>query len=542
MKKKLISFMLALTLCYAAIPVTAFAEDTNSAPPQFVMEDVETGQKTVSLQNATEVEKVEKLDFRWEQPSVTTQYTISSTVGSGTATWTPANGSTSHTLTLHNVKINSTASYLVGVPANTNIVLEGENVLTAPGMDILVANNGDLTITGSGSLTIIGDYALQTNASGGTINIDIGGTLTVTGRVSSGGAISIKASDISISGMVQAANGYDVTLIGTTGSVDARMAISGKNISVTGKKNVSVGTDYTSIYSVNSTNGIVSLTAEEGEISVVKSIQATGNDANSGSVVLSAKDNITVTGVDTAKSNNIVCNSLTLSGTIPEGSVLAASGASEVLVPANETLSNNGKLLVNCVTVAGTLVDSGMIVNRRNEKVIPTVTDNGVIQTPALVPALDFSNRTEDASGTGFSWDYANKTLTLTDYQLEENSTIVLPDTATLKLEGNNLLKVSGKYLIEARGKLTISGSGSLTGTTDSEIGLYAAGDVTVTDCTLELTVTSSDNKSAAIQTNTHALTIDGTANVTLNAKNAAGSSGIYTGVGGHLRWGRMRY
>ena len=80
---------------------------------------------------------------------------------------------------------------------------------------------------------------------------------------------------------------------------------------------------------------------------------------------------------------------------------------------------------------------------------------------------MDFTGKNTNDTGEDYSWDYASKTLTLTDYKMTEpcnDTAIILPDDAKLVLSGENTLKSNNGALIDAKGTLEISGTGSLTG------------------------------------------------------------------------------
>ena len=126
-------------------------------------------------------------------------------------------------------------------------------------------------------------------------------------------------------------------------------------------------------------------------------------------------------------------------------------------------------------------------------------------------------------------------TLTLTDYKMTEpcnDTAIILPDRAKLVLSGENMLNSKYDALIDAKGTLEISGTGSLIGSTSGEAALNAQGALTITDCKLDLTNPSPWKN--VICTNGNALTITGSADVSLHTAQSSGF-GIKTGDGGNL-------
>ena len=547
MKKRIASIALSLAMCLTLLPTAAYAEDVPEGGAFDSQSDTGDGAAVVESDDAAvytgedegesgNYEEKETLDFRfsYNQPSVETTYTIKNTVGSGTATWTPATDGGSNKLTLNNVKINNSTSQLVGVPANTEIVLVGENELL--GFDsVMQASAGDLKITGNGSLKVIsissGNAALCTSSSG-AVDVNIGGKLEVTGTISPyDSGITLQASSIDVTGSVQTRYGA-TTVTSTAGGVQITEFVRGKGVSIVSAKGITIG----KTVSTADTSATISLTAQDGDLTVQK---ISGDYFNKTPVVLSASGSLMVLENQSGE-YGVYAGTLSLSGTIPEGTVLK-SYVSEITIPENETLYNNGTISIYgssaTVTVAGTLHvgENSIIDNGYGTTITPTTTEKGVIVAPPA-SELDFSNKTEDSEGTGYKWDYANKTLTLTNYNSESVKGIVLPDGATLVLEGSNTINVSNDTVIQAKGSLTISGNGSLQGTTENSVGLDAAGAVTITDCTLNLTVNGTHG--TAIQTNGNALTINGTADVFLNCTYSDAGRGINTGSGGNFALG----
>lgn len=491
MKKRIGSVLLALALCLSLLPATALAEESTT---------------------------VSKLDFRFDQPTVETQYTITDGgTAKGTAKWEPGNDSTPNKLTLNGVTMTGD-SYVVGVPANTEIVLIGTNEITATSTKALCAHNGTLKIIGEGSLKVTAPasasaYALCTNISG-DININITGALTVNGNIrAEEGTLSLQSGDaISVTGSVYG-----------KGSITA---IAGKSLSIKNTSN-------TAVFATSCTE--VSLAAQDGNLTV--SGAGSGDYGiygawNSTALKLHASGNVSVTGTQYSMQGK----TLELSGTIPENSTLTADFTESLTVPARKTLINNGTIKLDkypgAVTVSGTLTNNGSIINSQNAPIQPNVTEGGVITGQV---AMDFTGKNANDTGDGYSWDYTSKTLTLTDYQMTKpynGSCIALPDDAKLILSGANTLKSTNGALIDAKGTLEISGTGSLTGTAGGEAALNAQGALTITDCTLDLTNPSSDK--SVITTNGNALIITGSADVSLHTATDSGW-GIKTGDGGNL-------
>ena len=256
-----------------------------------------------------------------------------------------------------------------------------------------------------------------------------------------------------------------------------------------------------------------------------------GDDSKT-ALKLHASGNVSVTGTK----YSVQGKTMELSGTIPEGSTLTADFTDSMTIPAGKTLINNGTIKLDkypaSVTVFGTLTNNGSIVDDKDAPIQPTVNDGGVITGQV---AMDFTGTNTDATGEGYSWDSTSKTLTLTGYKMTEpcnDTAIILPDGAKLVLSGENTLNSKNGALIDAKGTLEISGTGSLTGSAGGEAALNAQGALTIKDCKLDLTNPS--HAKTVICTNGNALTITGSADVSLHTEQSFGF-GIKTGDGGNL-------
>ena len=454
---------------------------------------------------------VTKLDFRFNPPSSVTEYNI--TYG-GTAKWEPGNDSTPNKLTLNGVTMTDDSN-VVGVPANTEIVLTGSNKITATNGTAIWAQGSPLKISGAGSLEVTapsGQNALWSNTS--SIDVNITGALTVSGNIrADGGTLSLQSGD-------------DISVTGSMYGKQKITAIAGKSLSIT-------NTSGTAVFA--SSCNEVSLAAQNGNLTV----SGTGSNGfgiygiwNSTALKLHASGNVSVTGTTYSMQGT----TLELSGTIPENSTLTADGTKSLTVPAEKKLINNGTIKLisfpGAVTVLGTLTNNGSIFNETNAPIQPEVSGNGVITVNA---AMDFTQKDTDDTGEGYSWDSASKTLTLTNYKMTEpcnDTAIILPDNAKLVLKGENTLNSKNGALIDAKGTLEISGTGSLTGSAGGEAALNAQGALTITDCKLDLTNPSRWKN--VICTNGNALTITGSADVTLHTASDSGW-GIKTDDGGNL-------
>lgn len=463
-----------------------------------------------------------RLDFRFNAPDSVTEYVMT---GGGTAKWEPGNG-TANKLTLNGVTMNG-KSYVVGVPANTEIILIGTNKITATNGTAICAQNGALKITGSGSLNVnvtaqapasATAYALCTNISG-AIDVSIDGALTVNGN--------IRANERTLS--LQSGDAISVT--GSMYGKGNITATAGKSLNITNTSGTAVST--------SSSCNEVSLAAQNGDLTVsgTGTNYAYGIDGDDSKTVLKlhASGNVLVTGTKAS----VHGKTLELSGTIPENSTLTAYWVDSLTVPAGKTLINNGTIKLDkypgAVTVSGTLTNTGSIINSQNAPIQPKVTEGGVITVKA---AMDFTGTNKDATGEDYSWNQSTKTLTLTNYTMAEpcnDTAIILPDGAKLVLSGDNTLYSKNGALIDAKGALEISGTGSLTGSAGGEAALNARGALTITNCKLDLTNPS--HEKTVICTNGNALTITGSADVSLHTEQSFGF-GIKTGRGGDFTLG----
>lgn len=313
MKKRVLSMFMALALCLTLLPTAALAE----------------GAETVST-----------LNFCISPPTVETIYNIN---GGGTATWTPGSNGVQNKLTLNDVTMTDEYNILK-VPANTEIVLIGTNKITATNGKAIWAMNAPLEIKGSGSLEVTapitaGDYALYSNT--GSIDVNIGGALTVNGSIrADGGALSIQSGD-----------NISVTASSTIGSMYGKQkitAIAGKSLSITNTSNTAV---------FASSCNEVSLAAQDGDLTVsgagTNYAYGIDGDYSKTALKLHASGNVSVTGTK----YSVQGNTLELSGTILENSTLTADGTKSLTVPAGKTLINNGTIKLNsypgAVTVSG---------------------------------------------------------------------------------------------------------------------------------------------------------------------------------------------
>lgn len=487
MKKRIGSVLLALALCLSLLPATALAE----------------GAETVST-----------LNFCISPPTVETIYNIN---GGGTATWTPGSNGVQNKLTLNDVTMTDEYNILK-VPANTEIVLIGANKITATNGKAIWAKNAPLEITGSGSLEVTApltadNYALYSNT--GSIDVNIGGALTVNGNIRADeGTLSLHSGDA-------------ISVTGSMYSNKSITAIAGKSLSITNTSNTAV---------FASSCNEVSLAAQDGDLTVsgagTNYAYGIDGDYSKTALKLHASGNVSVTGTK----YSVQGKTLELSGTIPEGSTLTADFTDSMTIPAGKTLINNGTIKLDkypaSVTVFGTLTNNGSIVDDKDAPIQPTVNDGGVITGQV---AMDFTGTNTDATGEGYSWDSTSKTLTLTGYKMTEpcnDTAIILPDGAKLVLSGENTLYSKNGALIDAKGTLEINGTGSLTGSAGGEAALNAQGALTIKDCKLDLTNPS--HAKTVICTNGNALTITGSADVSLHTEQSFGF-GIKTGDGGNL-------
>ena len=488
MKKRIVSAVMALILCLTLLPTGALALDA---------------------------ETFSNLNFCVDAPTSVKEYSIT---GGGTAKWEPGSNGAQNRLTLNNVTMTDEYNILK-VPATTEIILIGTNKITATEGRAIWAQGGPLKISGAGSLEVTapsGQNALWSNTS--SIDVNITGALTVNGNIrADSGTLSLRSG----------------------GAISVTGSVYGKNrITANARESLSItNTTGSAVFASSCTE--VSLAAQNGNLTVSGTGTSSacgiyGRTDNSGGTALKlhASGNVSVTGTQYSMQGT----TLELSGTVPENSTLTADGTKSLTVPAEKMLINNGTIKLNkypaSVTVSGTLTNNGSIVDDKGAPIQPTVNDGGVITGQV---AMDFTGTNTDVTGEGYSWNQSTKTLTLTNYTMAEpynGSCIALPDGAKLILSGANTLNSTNGALIDAKGTLEISGTGSLTGSAGGEAALNTQGALTIMDCKLDLTNPSSSK--SVITTNENALTITGSADVSLHTASDSGW-GIKTGDGGNL-------
>ena len=316
MKKRILSCLMAMALCLTLLPTAALAEGAETVP---------------TLPN-----------FCISPPTVETIYNIN---GGGTATWTPGSNGVQNKLTLNDVTMSGEYNILK-LPAKTEIVLIGTNKITATNGTAIWAKGGPLKISGAGSLevTALSNKALWSDQS--SIDVNIGGALTVNGNMRADeGTLSLQSGD-------------DISVRGSVYGKGSITATAGKSLNITNTSGTAVST--------SSSCTEVSLAAQDGDLTV--SGAGSGDygiygDWNSTALKLHASGNVSVTGPKYSMQGK----TLELSGTIPENSTLTADGTKSLTVPARKTLINNGTIKLNkypaSVTVSGTLTNNGSIVD-----------------------------------------------------------------------------------------------------------------------------------------------------------------------------------
>lgn len=208
-----------------------------------------------------------------------------------------------------------------------------------------------------------------------------------------------------------------------------------------------------------------------------------------------------------------------------------------------------------------------------------------------ITSPLDFANVGDGdgqtpATGKGYSWDFGNSTLTLTDFTMKLVSggsvyqAIKLPGNAKIVLNGKNFIEVtqSESYVmngIHAADVLTIEGTGSLTvggngmangiqaqaetgnitisnGTinvTDSEIGINTRGDVIINGGTVTAISNKSSEPSCGIMGATNVKINGGVVNAASTVDKGAGiacfapsGGGIYVSGGTVTAYGTQAF
>lgn len=373
---------------------------------------------------------------------------------------------------LCNASVTVSVGTALGVPNDTQIIIEGANTLKGV-TNVLNSEGGDFSVTGSGSLTIQSsndfwfDYGIH---SGSGVKVDIEGDFICGGVCSDNGALELSSDgEIIIEGIVLAKCG--------TISICA-----GEDLSITNNKQMAV-------WSQSSANAIT-LTAG-GDLTICGgrdySSQQYAVCAENAEVTIDASGEVLVSGYDGYP--GVYADQLFLSGEIPAETVLHTSCG--ITVPAGKILTNAGTLSLNDggVTVAGALLctDGSLIQTGTGAVITPTVEGNGSVQTaPVRVAQLDF-RRNPPAQTTEYQikgggtakWEPKAETgaeknkLTLNGVCLSGDSDLVaVPDETELVLTGSNQITAklgNANNAMMSTGTLVISGDGSLTVTAPAD-------------------------------------------------------------------------
>lgn len=485
-----------------------------------------------ALPGAPSYTEVSRLDFLDDVPEDDEDFVMIGTDNEGTAFFTASTGF----LVLQDVKLKGDEK-LLAVPEGITIELRGENEITATAGSAVFAK-GNLKIVGDGSLTVYAaaneaaQYALDADrsaAGNSDIDVDITGDLTIEAGGKSnairsmGGSISVKSGGaIEIKGDVWAPKEV---------AIEAGSALSMESES---REAINCG---------SATE--VSLTAGNGDLTV-KGTSADAIYAPKATVTLDAAGDLYVEGNGSRRTfkTNICCDELVLSGTIPESTIVFTSSYN-VTIPAGKSLTNKGNIKYcfcgddkNNVTVKGKLSNSGSIRCQYGHEAKIKIEAGGILEETKAY--LDFTSPLTPSTGTGYAWDSASKTLTLTNFSMEADwkvTAILLPDGAAVELNGRSSLFSANEPVLKSEGSLKITGEGSLTGTASGNTVLETKGELVIEDASVELktTIPEPSGSTHVIDTNGGKLTIDGTADVRAVVENyeKIGGWGVGTGSGG---------
>ena len=474
--KRLFSMLLALMMCLTMLPTTAWA----------------AGELTEPLNFTSATNNVAGEGYSWTAES--------------------------KTLTLDGLTLNVTTGDGITLPADSKIVLSGTNTVNAGGD--LIDCAGKLDISGEGSLTgevttMSDDYAgIRTN--GGSLTItDSKLDLTINPQYSTAPTITTKKDNSS---------GGSISLLGSA-NVTTRTATQGKGWGLCSgaygsSGNITIDTDasftavdlgqamYAGRGADVTINGILD---DSACTNMCANLLTHGSLTINGTVKMREGQHIwlahgTVILGDTADVNQVII--VTTDDDYYEGYVFSdmeltegtiierysnknngycylyvADGVS-LTIPEDKTLTmkslkgngidgpvvNNGTLNLPEGTTADAIKEMKLTGNGLVKVSEDTYLNDGTkINIPAADDSnldkdgkLDLSTATEDTSGNGYSWDAANKTLTLNNFYFDK--TIILPSEATVITEtASSVDGICMNYNDSNAKKLTLSGSAPLT-------------------------------------------------------------------------------
>ena len=444
-----------------------------------------------------------------------------------------------NTLTLNGVNFTTAAATAVKLPADTTIVLNGENTIkggdAASGACYGIFCEGNLTIQGTGTLNVTGGDAGGTGSNDRSCGIYTENALTMSsGIVKAYAGTSAKASlGIYSKGNFTISGTADVTGKGGTATGDGSFGINAEGeVLISGGKVEAIGGTgrgsdglYSGNGQINISGGKVEAIAgdapNEGwsvgifaqtssanvQISGTADVTAIGGTAKSyygrsygiygkvtfagGTLTAATKDTTCINGTLNVTGSGV--KDISFDNNDGGGTMMAKTTAEEYTLPANGFTAPADKEFMGWSESSTGEVIEDTTVNATDGKTLYAIWKINVADfDDDHTAALALLNATK--TGTADSeWNSSTNTLTLNGVNFETTAAtaVRLPADSTIILNGVNTIKGGNSdsgngYGINALGKLTIQGSGTLnvTGgaTTDyySSYGIYAFRDLTI--------------------------------------------------------------
>ncbi|MCL2805530.1 MAG: hypothetical protein FWD26_06295, partial [Treponema sp.] len=363
--------------------------------------------------------------------------------------------------------------------------LEGGNpAVSVPvdGDDIIIPVSGNYP-TVPDTIDFLGNVSIQ----GGTLSVEAGSTLTITGNLDISGGV-ITGGTVNFWGGTVTSSAPDVNITGVSGTTSVLTA---------GSKNIFVSTD--------SAAASISIDVDAMSTSAERNLTVNGTRALvvSGSAV--TLDNLTIAG-DITTGGNLYAEAVAVNNNLLLNASVSGIG----------TLTNNGTLVLGTsLTIDGALVSSGIIDGDGNDLTITgsaelngTSSGIGALVLNADASFLSGTLNADSVNVTGISTIGANITTTA------EQTYNAVTLSGTSILEGTI---VTFGVIAGGGNDLTINGTAELNGTSSSLGTLTVNGDAFFETANLEavsVNVTSTSDISVNIIT-TAGQTYDGVVTLT---------------------------
>ena len=361
----------------------------------------------------------------------------------GSWTWDAAD----KVLTLNNVYLDITDEHAIEIPADSKIILTGENIISVTGNDVSgIYSEGSLAISGDGSLSITVNCSFGSGAvfidsdTVSLLKINIEGALTVKAPNAAAGIFALEC-DVNIS------TDDNLTLSGSSYGI---MSTRGIKLAAQGKIDIQV-TDDVALSSVS-------------HIYAYDDAELIGN-------VLALGNNSGITG----KIESTDGGTVYLAGSIPSGHKLQITG--NTVIAAGKTLNNDGTITLSegyIITNHGTISGSGTITPPPIDHSAALIFVNGenIVNAP---------NKTINFENGSAVFNSETSTLTLTNAVINKSyqihplfpSGIYTNRDIKIVLVGNNEITAGEVGIVNDGKHIEFSGAGTLT-TTGEYGGIYS--------------------------------------------------------------------